>query len=82
MNYTQRKTLKQIGRSIREMREAQGMYQKDLAKIAGIDCSFLNFIEHGTTNVSVGILLKIGRILNFGVEIKPFNNKNANALDK
>lgn len=49
----------ELGRTIRELREAKALSQERLALAAGVHRSFVFRLEHGTVNVSVDVLQRI-----------------------
>jgi len=62
-----------IGRRIKELREAQGMSQKDLSYAADLDRSYIASVENGQRNISIVNIEKIAIAL--GVSLKElFNN--------
>jgi transcriptional regulator with XRE-family HTH domain len=52
-----------IGQRIKELREAKGMSQKDLAYAADLDRSYVASIENGQRNVSIVNIEKITNAL-------------------
>jgi DNA-binding XRE family transcriptional regulator len=61
-----------IGQRIKELRDAKGMAQKDLAYAADLDRSYIASIENGQRNVSIVNIEKIAKA--FGVTLKDFFN--------
>ncbi len=62
-----------IGQRIKELREEQGMSQKDLAYAADLDRSYIASVENGQRNISIVNIEKIAIAL--GVSLKElFNN--------
>jgi transcriptional regulator with XRE-family HTH domain len=59
-----------IGQRIKELRDAKGMAQKDLAYAADLDRSYIASIENGQRNVSIINIEKISIAL--GVTLKQF----------
>jgi len=59
-----------IGQRIKELREAQGMSQKDLSYAADLDRSYIASVENGQRNISIVNIEKIATAL--GVTIKEF----------
>lgn len=59
-----------IGQRIKELRDAKGMAQKDLAYAADLDRSYIASIENGQRNVSIVNIEKIAKAL--GVTLKQF----------
>lgn len=69
-----------IGKKIKEMREKEGLSQKDLAEKLGYESSTaISLIESGDRKVSVSDLEKIADILN--KDIKYFLGKEGEAMD-
>lgn len=59
-----------IGQRIKELREEQGMSQKDLSYAADLDRSYIASVENGQRNVSI---VNIERIANaLGVSLNTF----------
>lgn len=62
-----------IGQRIKELREEQGMSQKDLSYAADLDRSYIASVENGQRNISIVNIEKIAIAL--GVSLKElFNN--------
>ena len=61
-----------IGLRIKEIREAQGMSQKDLSYAADLDRSYIASVENGQRNISIVNIEKIAIAL--GVTLKEFFN--------
>jgi transcriptional regulator with XRE-family HTH domain len=59
-----------IGQRIKELREAQGMSQKDLSYAADLDRSYIASVENGQRNISIVNIEKISIAL--GVTLKEF----------
>ena len=53
----------QLGRTVRDLRQAKGLSQERLADEAGIHRSFLYRLERGDVNVSVDTLQRIAQAL-------------------
>ncbi len=51
--------LESIAANVRRLRTAQGLTQETLAELAGQDLSYLQRIERGATNLSVGVLFAL-----------------------
>lgn len=64
MNYIEENVLKEIGQVIVRRRRELNMTQEDLAYRAGIDRTYVGYIENGRQNVTVTILVKIANALN------------------
>jgi transcriptional regulator with XRE-family HTH domain len=56
-------TLRQMGVRIRKLREARGMSQAVLAKKARITREYVNKLEAGRYDPTVGVLTKLARAL-------------------
>ncbi|NJL74839.1 MAG: helix-turn-helix transcriptional regulator [Saprospiraceae bacterium] len=61
-----------IGQRIKQLREAAGMSQKDLAYTADLDRSYIASVENGQRNISIVNIEKIAKAL--GVTLKVFFN--------
>lgn len=62
-------TQRQIGETVRWVREAYGMEGAEAARVLGIDPSTLNKIERGTRAPSIFFLLEFARRLHVTVEL-------------
>ena len=58
---------KQVGRRIRELREARGLTQEKLAEAAGINAKYVGAIERGTVNLTLASISKICKTLDVPV---------------
>ena len=56
-----------IGVRIKELREARGLSQKDVAYAADLDRSYIASVENGARNVSIVNIEKIAKALNVSV---------------
>lgn len=63
MNLDDRNFLEQIGFRIRELRQARGMTQEQLAEACDLHRTFIGSVERGERNVAVLNLRKIARSL-------------------
>ncbi len=54
---------KYVGERIQKLREAQGMSQHEVCKLAGLQLSQLQAYEEGTAVPSVGVVINLSRIL-------------------
>lgn len=61
-----------IGQRIKELREAQGMSQKELSYSADLDRSYIASVENGQRNISIVNIEKVANAL--GVTLKDFFN--------
>ncbi|HTR17661.1 MAG TPA: short-chain fatty acyl-CoA regulator family protein [Acetobacteraceae bacterium] len=52
-----------IGRTVRRLRQEQGLSQQALAARLGISASYLNLIEHDQRNVTAALLIKLAEFL-------------------
>lgn len=59
--------LKKIGARIREIREAKGVSQQDLASICNFEKANMSRIEAGRTNFTISTLYKISQALNISL---------------
>jgi len=56
-----------IGRTVRRLRQVQGLSQQALAVSLGISPSYLNLIEHDQRAVTAGLLIKLAATLNVDI---------------
>jgi transcriptional regulator with XRE-family HTH domain len=54
---------KYVGERVQKLREAQGLTQQNVCKLAGLELSQLQAYEDGTAVPSVGVVIKLSRIL-------------------
>ncbi len=54
---------KYVGERVQKLREAQGMTQEEVCKLAGLKLSQLQAYENGTAVPSVGVVINLSRIL-------------------
>ena len=54
---------KYVGERVQKLREAQGLSQKEVCKLAGLELSQLQAYEEGTAVPSVGVVINLSRIL-------------------
>lgn len=59
--------LSNIGRCIYEARKSKGITQDDLAFRAGIDRTYVGYIENGKQNITIGMLCKIADALEVSI---------------
>ncbi len=52
-----------IGRTVRRLRQEQGLAQQALAARLGISASYLNLIEHDQRGITAGLLIKLAETL-------------------
>ena len=52
-----------LGENIRELRDAAGWNQQELADRADISRAYLSRIETGSVNVSLAVIMRIARVL-------------------
>jgi transcriptional regulator with XRE-family HTH domain len=62
-----REVLRRLGDRIRDLREARGLSQSELAALAGLHRTYIGGVERGERNVSALNLIAIARGL--GVEV-------------
>jgi len=55
----------QIGRSIRQKREQQGLSQERLAELAELSKNYVGNVERGESELSVSTLIQLTKALNF-----------------
>src|SRR4051794_185802 len=53
----------QLGRRLRELRNARGLRLSDLAQASGLSVSFLSQVEQGQSDIAVGRLMRIAHAL-------------------
>jgi len=58
-----------IGQRIRELREVQGMSQKELSYVADLDRSYIASVENGQRNISIVNIEKIANALGVTLEV-------------
>ncbi len=58
-----------LGQTIRILRKARGMKQKDLAKLIGVSCTRMNFLETERTRINPRRMVDIANALDIDVEI-------------
>lgn len=61
------KSLLELGKRVRSLREAAGLSQEDAAMEADLDRAYYGRIERGLVNVSALNLLKIAKVLKAAV---------------
>ncbi|MCP4378408.1 MAG: helix-turn-helix transcriptional regulator, partial [bacterium] len=54
---------KYVGERVQKLREAQGLTQQEVCKLAGLELSQLQAFEEGTVVPSVGVVIILSRIL-------------------
>lgn len=57
-----------FGKRLRELRKSQGLTQEGLAAKAGVDRSYIGFLERGEANPSLTLMLKFARIFKVNTE--------------
>ena len=55
--------LKNIGRRIAELRAEKKLTQERFAEVAGITPQYLQRLEHGRQNLSIGTIVRIAKLL-------------------
>lgn len=55
----QKKIQEKVGERVKELRKAKGYSQEKLALAAGLDRTYINSVENGRRNISIGSLVKI-----------------------
>lgn len=53
----------QLGRRLREIRHSKGLTQKAMARVAGVDYTYIGKIERAEQLPSLGVLIKISEAL-------------------
>jgi len=59
---------KKIGKKIRCAREERKMTQEQFSEKAGVDVSYLSYVENGKRNVSIDVLERISNLLDLNLE--------------
>lgn len=59
---------KYVGERVQKLREAQGLSQQEVCKLAGLELSQLQAYEEGTAVPSVGVVINLSRILGSKIE--------------
>lgn len=71
-----------IGQRIKELRETQGMSQKELSYSADLDRSYIASVENGQRNISIVNIEKVANALNVTLteffKSKSFENTSTN----
>lgn len=70
--------LREIGAKLKEARKMRGMTQEDLAKVIGVDRSYISKVEHGEQNMYISTLGSLCSALAMSIEItspKGYSNK-------
>lgn len=62
----------QFGKRLRELREAKGLSQENLAHKAGLDRTYVSSVERGERNISLENIQRLAFELN--IQIKDFFN--------
>lgn len=57
-----------IGKSIYKRRKELNMTQDDLAYDAGLDRTYIGYIENGKQNVTISVLCKIANVLKLNIK--------------
>lgn len=60
--------LEALGERIQTIRKNNGMSQKELADIAGLDRAYISALEHGKQNVTLGAVMKLAEALDITLE--------------
>lgn len=58
----------QIGKRLRDLRQRMGLTQKALAKMAGVDYTYIGKIERGEQLPSLNVLIKFGKCLSLPLD--------------
>ena len=76
MKHIELKTVKEIGRLVREERKRQNVTQLQLAGLAGTGIRFVSDLENGKGTIQVQKLLKIVQTLGLGLFVfSPWENE-------
>ena len=60
--------LKNIGRIICKRRKELNMTQDDLAFDAGLDRTYIGYIENGKQNITISVLCRISNVLKLNIK--------------
>lgn len=63
----------QFGKFIRNVREENQIYQREVAEKVGITQSYMSYIESGSRDIDIVLAIKLCAVL--GVDIQGFINK-------
>lgn len=58
----------QIGKRLREIRRSKGLTQKAMAKMAGVDYTYIGKIERAEQLPSLGVLIKISEVISLPLD--------------
>ncbi len=58
----------QLGRRLREIRHSKGLTQKAMARVAGVDYTYIGKIERAEQLPSLGVLIKISEALSLPLD--------------
>ena len=67
-----------MGGKVRRMRREQGLTQVDMARRLGISPSYLNLIEHNRRQLTLSLLLNIGKT--FAIDLEVFSEDEGSRL--
>ncbi len=59
---------KYVGERIQKLREAQGLSRERVSELAGIELDMIKAYEQGSAVPSIGVVIKLSRVLGFKVE--------------
>lgn len=57
---------RQLGRTVKLLREEQGLSQEDLADVAGLHRTYVSGVERGVRNPTILVLAKLAKALKVG----------------
>jgi len=63
-------SIKEIGALVRERRKLFQLTQQDLSEMTEVSHNTIRKIERGKANPTIEVLLKLGRVLGFQVDLK------------
>ncbi len=70
---------KELGRTVRERRRAQGLGQEDLALAAGTGRRFISDVENGKPTARLGDVMRVLRTLGLRVVLRSPDSPDAGA---
>lgn len=59
-----------LGHKVKERRRALGLRQEELAELAGVSMSFVNFVEHEKPSIQLDKLLQVLKVLGLELDVR------------